>query len=93
MWNIENIEIGSDYEDIQQPDAALVKLLSLCVREPSRLQSLGSFVRLSLSLREQWLRENVSGGLKTDPSAHVGLATAQLYNDTEAFSRGVAIRT
>ena len=76
MWNIENIEIGSDYEDTQQPDAALVKLLSLCVREPSRLQSLGSLVRVSLNLRDKWLRENVSGGLQIDPSARVGLATA-----------------
>ena len=38
-----------------------MKLLSLCAREPSRLQSLGSFVRLSLKLREKWLRENVGG--------------------------------
>ena len=91
MWNIDNIEIGSDYEDTQQPDAALVKLLSLCVREPSRLQSLGSFVRLSVRLLEQWLRENVSGGLQTDPSARAGLATAQLYSDAEVFSRGVTI--
>ena len=36
---------------------------------------------------------NVGGGLQIDRSARVGLATAQLYNDTEAFSRGVAIRT
>ena len=90
---MESIEIGSEYEDTQQPSAALVKLLSLCAREPSRLQSLGSFVRLSLSLREQLLRKSVCGGLQTDPSVRVGLATAQLYSDTEAFSRGVAIST
>ena len=90
---MESIEIGSEYEDTQQPSAALVKLLSLCAREPSRLQSLGSFVRPSLNLRDKWLRETVSGGLQIDPSARVGLATAQLYSDTEAFSRSVAIST
>ena len=89
---MESIEIGSEYEDTQQPSAALVKLLSLCAREPSRLQSLGSLVRVSLNLRDKWLRENVSGGLQIDPSARVGLATAQLYSDAEVFSRGVAIR-
>ena len=89
---MESIEIGSEYEDTQQPSVALVKLLSLCAREPSRLQSLGSFVRPSLNLRDKWLRENVSGGLQIDPSARVGLATARLYSDSEAFSRGFAIR-
>ena len=90
---MESIEIGSEYEDTQQPSVALVKLLSLCAREPSRLQSLGSFVRPSLNLRDKWLRETVSGGLQIDPSARVGLAIAQLYSNTEAFSRDVAIST
>ena len=90
---LESLIFTYEYDATQQPGAGLVKLLSLCAREPSRLQSSGSFVRLSLSLREQWLRENVSGGLQTDSSARVGLATAQLYSNTEAFSRGVAIST
>ena len=64
-----------------QPGAALVELLSLCAREPSRLQSVGSFVRLSLRSREQWLRENVSGGLQPELSAQVGLAIAQVYSE------------
>ena len=76
---LRNIDIGSEFLDSPRPSVALINLLSLCAKEPTRLQSLGSFVRLSLRLREKWLQENVSCGLQLTQPAQVGLAAAQMY--------------
>ena len=54
------------------------------------VSNLGSFVRLSLKVREKWLQENVSCGLQLNQPAQVGLAAAQMYS-TDAFTNGVAI--
>ena len=88
---VRNIEIGSEFLDSPRPSAALIDLLALCAKEPTQLQSLGSFVRLSLRLREKWLQENVSCGLQLTQPAQVGLAAAHMYSNTEAFTHGVAI--
>ena len=99
---VRNIEIGSEFLDSPRPSAALIDLLALCAKEPTQLQSLGSFVRLIsfsfshcsrtiLKVREQWLKENVSCGLQLIQPAQVGLSAAQMYNATEAFTHGVAI--
>ena len=88
---LRNIDIGSEFLDSPRPSVALINLLSLCAKEPTRLQSLGSFVRLSLRLREKWLQENVSCGLQLTQPAQVGLAAAHMYSNTEAFTHGVAI--
>ena len=61
---LRNIDIGSEFLDSPRPSVALINLLSLCAKEPTRLQSLGSFARLSLRLREKWLQESVSCGLQ-----------------------------
>ena len=81
----------SEFLESPRPSAALIDLLALCAKEPTQLQTLGSFVRLSLKVREQWLKENVSCGLQLTQLAQVGLAAAQMYNATEAFTHGVAI--
>ena len=51
---------------------------------PSEI-SFGSFVRLSLKVREKWVQENVSCGLQLTKPAQVGLAAAQMYSKTEPF--------
>ena len=61
---LRNIDIGSEFLDSPRPSVALINLLSLCAKGPARLQPLGSFVRLSLKVREKWLQENVSCGLQ-----------------------------
>ena len=70
---------------------ALINLLSLCAKDPSRIHPLGSFARLSLKVREKWLQENVSCGLQLTQPAQVGLAAAHMYTNTEAITHGVAI--
>ena len=52
----------------------------------------GSFVRLSLSVRERWLQETVSGGLriKLDP-IRIVRDNAQLHSESVAFASGVEV--
>ena len=87
---LRNIETGSEWIESPRPSVALINLISLCTKEPTRLQSLGSFVRLSLRVREKWLKENVSGGLQFGPHVRGILPSARLYSTTEAFTCGVA---
>ena len=87
---LRNIETGSEWIESPRPSVALINLISLCTKEPTRLQSLGSFVRLSLRVREKWLQENVSGGLQFGPHVRGILPSARLYSTTEAFTCGVA---
>ena len=63
---------------------------NISLQKSVSIQSLGSSVRLSLKVREKWLQENVSCGLKLSQPAQVGLAAAQMYS-TDAFTNGVAI--
>ena len=83
-------ETGSELVESPRPSAALIDHLSLCTKDSARLQSLGSFVRLSLQGRERWLEENVSCGFQLTPAVQVGLPAAQLYSTMEAFTHGVA---
>ena len=76
---------------ITRPSAAIVDFLSSCTREPTQIQPLGSFARLSLNVREKWLQDNVSCGLQLTQTAQVGLLAAQLHSSFESFSHGVAI--
>ena len=50
---LRNIETGAEWIESPRPSVALINLISLCTKEPTRLQSLGSFVRLSLRVREK----------------------------------------
>ena len=72
------------------PCVSLISLISLCTKEPTRFQSLGSLARLSLRVREKWLKENVSGGLQFGPHVRGILPSARLYSTAEAFTCGVA---
>ena len=88
---LRDIETGSEFIESPRPSVALKILLSSCAKEPARIQPLGSFVQLSLKLRERWLQDNVVGGLQLTPAVQVELPVAQLYSTTEAFKHGVAI--
>ena len=60
---LRDIETGSELNESPRPSVDLVDLLSLCAKEPARIQPLGFFSRLSLKVREKLLQENVSCGL------------------------------
>ena len=87
---LRDIETGSELIESPQPSVALINLLSLCAKEPPRIQPLGSSARLSLKVREKWIQEKASCVLQLTQPAQVGLAAAQMYS-TDAFTNGVAI--
>ena len=66
----------------------LCRILPLCIKEPTLANQFGTFIRLSLSVRERWLRESVGGGLHMDPAAR---NNALLYSESVAFANGVAV--
>ena len=88
---VREIEIGSEFGEFPPPSVALLDVLSWCARELARIQFVGTFVRLSLKMREQWLQENVSGGLQLTHTAQVGLPAAQLHSINLGFRNGAAI--
>ena len=61
------------------------KTLRLVVKEPVMANQFVSFVRLSLSVRERWLQNSVSGGLPMDSTAR---NSALLYSESVAFANG-----
>ena len=68
--------------DSLRPSVALIRLRSLCTKEPTRLQSLGFLVRLSLRVREKWLHGERQQWppVRFTRARHTALGTAVQYN-------------
>jgi hypothetical protein len=81
-------EVVSEFNSFPRPCDVLCRILPLCIKEPVMANQLGSFIRLSLRVRERWLNETVSGGLHIDPAVR---SNAQLHSVTLAFADGVAV--
>ena len=76
------------FNTFPRPCEVLYRILPLCINNPAMANQLGTFIRLSLSVRERWLQESVSGGLHMDPTAR---NNALLYSESMAFANGVAM--
>ena len=80
-------EVVSEFNSSPRPYEVLCRILPLCIKVPRLANQLGSFIRLSLRVRERWLQESVDGGLHIDP---VVRSRAQLFSASMAYANGVA---
>ena len=80
-------EVGSEHCSFPRPYSILFRTLPLCIKEPALANQLGSFIRLSLRVREGWLEEAVRGGLHIGP---IVCNNAHVYCNTVEFANGVA---
>jgi len=80
--------IVSEFHSFPHPYMALVHSLPFWWEQSMRVQELGSFIRLSLRVRDKWLDGAAVGGLRIDLAAR---EAAQVYSSSEAFALGVAL--
>ena len=89
LWR--TVETRTEFDNSPHPCDILCQVLPLCIKDRALAQHLGTFIRLSLSVRGRWLSDTVAGGLHIDSAARTHIQRAQLYTTSMGFEQGVAI--